>query len=269
MRCAVKNCGNNNRNENRKKWRYFHFPKDNTQLQKWIEFCERDGINPSTACICNEHFKSEDFERNMQYELGFTRKNPTKLKPGSFPTIKGTQPVPRIEPSKKKRRSRTKNKNSYDPQEYAKSFSGLPYSLIESANEIIEVEMCDYTTGLETLDESSASRSHLGVENAEEELIEFVGNAPNQQAEEPDDSEDQIHYQLELAESTNSIEDVEIIHAEDNTYVRHLEHEVTSLRREVFFLKDERKKLLNVIQNLKETIRGNCILRKQESNGNK
>jgi len=48
MRCAVNNCGNNNRKGNRSKWRYFHFPKDKQQLQKWIEFCQRE-INTATG----------------------------------------------------------------------------------------------------------------------------------------------------------------------------------------------------------------------------
>ncbi|XP_022226415.2 uncharacterized protein LOC111076779 [Drosophila obscura] len=259
MRCAVRNCGNNNSNENRKKWRYFHFPKDNPQLQKWIEFCERDALNTSTACICNEHFKSDDFERNMQYEFGFSRKNPTKLKPGSYPTVKGPQTLPKVQSSKKKRRGRTKKENSYEQQEYAKSFSGLPLSPFEGVKEIIEVEPCGFTSDMEDRDEISATlTSNLGVENAEDELIKC------ETTEEPDGLEDQIHYKLEIVDtSTNSMDDVEIIDAEEATYVRHLEHEVTSLRREVFFLKDERKKLLDVIQNLKETIRGNRMLRKE------
>lgn len=55
MRCAVRYCGNNNRNGNKKNWRYFHFPKDMQQLKKWIEFCERDITNPTTGKLfCNQ-----------------------------------------------------------------------------------------------------------------------------------------------------------------------------------------------------------------------
>ncbi|XP_067637812.1 THAP domain-containing protein 1-like [Eurosta solidaginis] len=85
MRCAVFGCNNNNRNEN--KWRFFHFPKDAVVAKKWLHFCRRkDVVNLKTACICEFHFTPEDFERNIQYEMGFSSRNPTKLLPSAFPT---------------------------------------------------------------------------------------------------------------------------------------------------------------------------------------
>ncbi|SPP76774.1 uncharacterized protein LOC117580086 [Drosophila guanche] len=225
MRCAVRNCGNNNEKENKRKWRYFRFPKYNPQLVKWIEFCDRDALNPLTACICNEHFKLEDFERNMQYEFGFSQKNPTILKTGSCPTLKRPETVTKS-PMKKRRSVKRKE--------------------VSNVQQEVEVELCDFATDLEGLDENSTS------------VI--------QQSKETDFAEDQLHYQLEFVEaSANSMDEVEIIDTEDATYVRHLEHEVTSLRREVFNLKDDRKKLLEVIQNLKETIRGNSLLREESA----
>ncbi|XP_067629249.1 THAP domain-containing protein 1-like [Eurosta solidaginis] len=87
MRCAVFGCNNNNKNSNKKKWRFFHFPKDAVVAKKWLNFCRRkDVVNLKSACICEIHFTHEDFERNIQYEMGLCTKNPTKLLPSAIPT---------------------------------------------------------------------------------------------------------------------------------------------------------------------------------------
>lgn len=71
MRCAVFGCDNNNSKNSATKWRFFHFPKDKTLLKKWVHFCRRtDEINIKNACICEVYFVPEDFERNLQFEMG-------------------------------------------------------------------------------------------------------------------------------------------------------------------------------------------------------
>ena len=49
---------------------YHHFPKDLKLKKIWTDRCNRkDNINPQTAKICSEHFKQEDFIRDLQAEL--------------------------------------------------------------------------------------------------------------------------------------------------------------------------------------------------------
>ncbi|XP_037720010.1 uncharacterized protein LOC119553616 isoform X2 [Drosophila subpulchrella] len=236
MRCAVKNCGNNNRNSNRRKWRFFHFPKDGTHLQNWMDFCQRDSINPATACICNEHFAPGDFERNMQYELGFSRKNPTKLKPGSLPSLNRPQKLA------KDKAGRTKKDSKNDePQS--------PHS-----HETIEIQLCNFTTDFVDLEESSFSDYNEVVE-----LIRTPQRSPSSQpSKNADTSQHHRHLEVEILDplnpQSNAKDHVEIIDSDGDNYVKHLEHEVSSLKREVFFLKSERKKLIVEIQNLKALI---------------
>ncbi|XP_034480771.1 uncharacterized protein LOC117786557 [Drosophila innubila] len=253
MRCAVSNCGNNNRNSNRNKWRYFHFPKDKQQMQKWIKFCERDITNTATACICNEHFTPDDFERNMQYELGFARKNPTKLKPGSCPTIHGPNHNGSlgIDRRKKKRTKCPVAESDSSPRKTSPSrdSNDSPESaLVDCLDEIEDIaesvssleqnnEVIEYT--ISEMEEYSVANNSSTVGRMELEIID------------PLDSQ------------TNSEDDMEIIDSESDNYVKHLETEVITLRREVFFLKDERKKLINEIKNLRATVRN---AREKESN---
>ncbi|XP_017059464.1 52 kDa repressor of the inhibitor of the protein kinase [Drosophila ficusphila] len=233
MRCAVNNCGNNNRNCNRIKWRYFHFPKEKPVLQKWIDFCQRKSMNPATACICNEHFTPEDFERNMQYELGFTRKNPTKLKPGSFPTIN--------KPRMLKKRGKPKKDNF----NVSSAKSKKTQSLDDDDNETIEIQLCDFATDLQHLRENSSS-------NEDVELI-----SESDLNKDPKRLKDYMHLEVEILDplnpQPNAKDHVEIVDSEGDNYVKHLEHEVCSLKREVFFLKEERKKLLEELRILKAT----------------
>nr|XP_016931113.2 uncharacterized protein LOC108010709 isoform X2 [Drosophila suzukii] len=236
MRCAVKNCGNNNRNSNRRKWRFFHFPREETHLQKWMDFCQRDSINPATACICNEHFAPGDFERNMQYELGFSRKNPTKLKPGSLPSLNRPQKL-----AKDKAERTKKDSKNEEPQS--------PHS-----HETIEIQLCNFTTDFVDLDESSSSDYNEVVE-----LISTPQRSPSSQpSKNADTSQHHRHLEVEILDplnpQSNAKDHVEIIDSDGDNYVKHLEHEVSSLKREVFFLKSERKKLMVEIQNLKALI---------------
>ncbi|XP_062128607.1 52 kDa repressor of the inhibitor of the protein kinase isoform X1 [Drosophila sulfurigaster albostrigata] len=234
MRCAVSNCGNNNRNGNRKKWRYFHFPKDKKQLQKWIEFCERDIPNTATACICNEHFTPDDFERNMQYELGFTRKNPTKLKPNSCPTVR-CQHHKALAGNVKRKRGRAKK----DAETHGNDEDCFP--TLNKPEEETDVEgQLDCPADL--------------AESEENELIEFTISEMEEYGPANDTSSvDGMDIEIidSLSPQTTSEEHVEIIDSESDSYVKHLELEVSTLKRQVFFLKDERKKLIEEIQNLR------------------
>ncbi|EDW19329.2 52 kDa repressor of the inhibitor of the protein kinase [Drosophila mojavensis] len=243
MRCAVRYCGNNNRNGNKKNWRYFHFPKDKQQLKKWIEFCERDITNPTTACICNEHFTPDDFERNMQYELGFTRKNPTKLKPGSYPTIHGPQTKLLLNNAKDKRRSCKDANPSSNHKKKQK------------------VEENSNSSQLEQLTPKTNKREEEAAESGNSqyqsyEMIEYISESDD--APLTDEGPRIGRIELEIIDSldpqTNTEEHVEIIESERDSYARHLECEVSSLRRQVFFLKDERKKLMDEIQSLRAIV---------------
>ncbi|XP_016992476.2 uncharacterized protein [Drosophila takahashii] len=255
MRCAVKNCGNNNRNSNRKKWRYFHFPKEKELLQKWIDFCQRNNINSATACICNEHFAPDDFERNLQYELGFTRKNPTKLKPGSFPSLNRPQKLVKDKRRKTERDSANVSKagsvkNANSDSEFSQEETQSP-----QAHETIEIQLCNFTTDFEDLEESSPRDFNevLELKGASE------GSGSSQSLRDTDTLQSHRHLEVEILDpmnpQSNAKDHVEIVDSVGDNYVKHLEHEVCSLKREVFFLKSERKKLMEEIQNLKDTIR--------------
>ncbi|KAL7734865.1 hypothetical protein ACLKA6_011143 [Drosophila palustris] len=247
MRCAVRNCGNNNRNRNKEKWRYFHFPKDKQQLQKWVEFCEREITNTATACICNVHFTPGDFERNMQYELGFTRKNPTKLKPGSYPTIYGPQDNGTVGNARGKPGQATIK----DQQVEADSFPRKTSPRRESTDSV-ESLLGDC---LDELDDITESCSSLEQSN---EIIEYSVSDMEEYSI-ANDASPVGQMELEIIDSlipqTSDEEHVEIIDSESDNYVKHLETEVSTLRRQVFFLKDERNKLIDEIQNLRATVR--------------
>ncbi|KAH8261379.1 hypothetical protein KR044_008071 [Drosophila immigrans] len=256
MRCAVSNCGNNNRNGNRKKWRYFHFPKDKQQLQKWIEFCQRDIANTATACICNEHFTPNDFERNMQYELGksqrstsnwshkhvpigfvgFTRKNPTKLKPNSYPTIRGQQHKAlargRRGKAKKDEETHINDGDCFPMQNEAEDATDVHIELLDCSAELAESErdeLIEFT--ISEMEDYGAANEATAIESIDLEIIDS------------------------LNPQTNIEEHVEYIDTERDSYVKHLEIEVSTLKRQVFFLQDERKKLIDEIQNLRATVR--------------
>lgn len=70
MKCAVKNCNNQN-NSKKCQISFFNFPSDTKLVKQWKSFCGRDNkMNVRTSQICMEHFKPEDFENNLQFEMG-------------------------------------------------------------------------------------------------------------------------------------------------------------------------------------------------------
>ncbi|XP_064551548.1 uncharacterized protein LOC135437517 [Drosophila montana] len=258
MRCAVRYCGNNNRNGNKKNWRYFHFPKHKEQLKKWIQFCERDITNPTTACICNEHFTPEDFERNMQYELGFTRKNPTKLKPGSYPSIQGPQDKLLQNDAKNKRSNNRKDAPTSSPHRFFKVAEEAP---ISNPKQVVPNTKVGNLVKFEELEDVAESSSNL-CQNYE--MIEYINDTEEYADAQLTEEAPRVgRMELEIIDplnpQSNAEEHVEIIDSESDSYARHLEIEVSSLKRQVFFLKDERKKLIDEIQNLRATVRSSRL----------
>ena len=71
MRCAVFGCDVNNKNkDNNDGVRFYCFPKDASLEKQWVHFCKRkDNINTKNARICALHFTSDDFLRNLQFEM--------------------------------------------------------------------------------------------------------------------------------------------------------------------------------------------------------
>ena len=72
MLCAVFGCNNCNRRKEDTVYIGFHiFPKCANLRKKWINFCRRkDNFNWKTARICSLHFSSDDFENNLQFQMG-------------------------------------------------------------------------------------------------------------------------------------------------------------------------------------------------------
>ncbi|XP_049308395.1 uncharacterized protein LOC125777453 [Bactrocera dorsalis] len=67
MRCAVFGCNNNN--------------GKNSATNR------TDKINVKNACVCEVHFAPGAFEINLQFEMGLSSRNPTKLLASAFPTL--------------------------------------------------------------------------------------------------------------------------------------------------------------------------------------
>ncbi|XP_072385585.1 uncharacterized protein [Diabrotica undecimpunctata] len=88
MRCAVACCNNDNEDKD-KIFRFHTFPKDSVTRKLWIiSCCRQDKFNCNTARICSKHFKTEDYQRNLQQELlNYVSKKGLKLKPEAVPSL--------------------------------------------------------------------------------------------------------------------------------------------------------------------------------------
>ncbi|XP_050516349.1 uncharacterized protein LOC126891210 [Diabrotica virgifera virgifera] len=86
MRCAGACCNSDNKG---KTLRLHTFPTDSVPRNLWIiSCCRQDNFNCNTARICSKHFKTEDFQRNLQQELlNYESKKGPKLKPEIVPTL--------------------------------------------------------------------------------------------------------------------------------------------------------------------------------------
>ena len=83
---------------------YYHFPTDPKLCKRWVSACKRKRkFNTRTSRICDRHFLTCDFIRDLQNELlnGRIRKH---LKAGAVPTIN-------LLPTENKRHIRTERNN--------------------------------------------------------------------------------------------------------------------------------------------------------------
>ncbi len=66
----------------------FHrFPKAPALRKAWQTACKRgDKFNPATNRVCSQHFKPEDRERDLEYEV-INQERRLKLKPGAVPSV--------------------------------------------------------------------------------------------------------------------------------------------------------------------------------------
>ncbi|KAK5648080.1 hypothetical protein RI129_002972 [Pyrocoelia pectoralis] len=60
--CVVQGCRNYNVKTRGRNIHYFRFPKDPMLCNRWIDICEQERINLSTARICSVHFLQKSFE---------------------------------------------------------------------------------------------------------------------------------------------------------------------------------------------------------------
>ncbi|EDW15065.1 zinc finger protein 485 [Drosophila mojavensis] len=91
MKCAIQNCANKFRSKQKhsEQFSFFSFPKNPDVLKKWLAFCRRYNKEklkaPLKSVICNEHFKEEDIQGALQFQMGLCSKR--TLKPGAVPCI--------------------------------------------------------------------------------------------------------------------------------------------------------------------------------------
>jgi len=76
MKCAVHNCTNKfkSRQKHSQQFSFFSFPKNPDVLKSWLTFCRKnntDKLKPyQKSVICNEHFKEEDIQGGLQFQMG-------------------------------------------------------------------------------------------------------------------------------------------------------------------------------------------------------
>ncbi|EDW68385.1 uncharacterized protein [Drosophila virilis] len=91
MKCAVQNCANKfkSRQKHSQQLSFFSFPKNPEILKKWVSFCRKYNKEklkaPLKSVICNEHFKEEDIQGALQFQMGLCSKR--TLRPGAVPCI--------------------------------------------------------------------------------------------------------------------------------------------------------------------------------------
>lgn len=77
MKCAIQNCANKFRSKQKhsEQFSFFSFPKNPDVLKKWLAFCRRYNKEklkaPLKSVICNEHFKEEDIQGALQFQMGW------------------------------------------------------------------------------------------------------------------------------------------------------------------------------------------------------
>lgn len=169
--------------------------------------------------ICNMSSVSIGIESlaSLNYSdllAGFTRKNPTKLKPGSCPSIHGPQTKQLLNNSKGKR-------NSCKEDTRTAHSSGF-------LNEKEEEEETSKTPQLEQ--EGEAENGNTLYQNYE--MIEYISESDEYTSVQPTDEVSRIELEIidPLNPQTNVEDHIEIIDSEGDSYARHLECEVYDMR---------------------------------------
>ncbi|XP_052857049.1 zinc finger protein 358 [Drosophila gunungcola] len=114
MRCAVPNCRNafvsrSKRDpDQQQQIGFFRFPKCPETFKLWLAFCgfTKNSLKWKNPCICIEHFKDEDIEGSLKFEMGLAKKR--TLRPGAVPCISKSQESP-SERARKERTQRRRN----------------------------------------------------------------------------------------------------------------------------------------------------------------
>lgn len=77
MKCAVHNCANKfkAKQKHSQQFSFFSFPKNPDVLKEWISFCRKNNKDKQKktylkSVICNEHFKDEDIQGGLQFQMG-------------------------------------------------------------------------------------------------------------------------------------------------------------------------------------------------------
>lgn len=70
MKCSVANC-NSTSEDKSSDISFFIFPTNAVLKKKWVNFCRREKqFKPNKRYICMLHFKPEDIENGLQYDMG-------------------------------------------------------------------------------------------------------------------------------------------------------------------------------------------------------
>ncbi|XP_049314879.1 THAP domain-containing protein 3 isoform X2 [Bactrocera dorsalis] len=158
MKCAVSNCTSHN--GQKESCSFFNFPVNEELSKKWALFCRRKKVfNARTSYICMKHFKKEDIENGVEYEMGFAKKR--ILKRGVVPTI---FKVEVSNPERKERLVQRENRrivNELLKQNDAEHKSAVP---VEEAN-METLETVDLTNSdVPLLDMSNAIETPTSLE---------------------------------------------------------------------------------------------------------
>ncbi|XP_020816248.1 zinc finger protein 2 [Drosophila serrata] len=112
MRCVVPNCRNSSIRRSKRDpdqqqpVSFFQFPKSPELFNRWLSFCRgsENALKVKNPCICIEHFRDEDIEGSIKFEMGLAKKR--TLRPGAVPCINKSQESPseiaRLERSKRR-----------------------------------------------------------------------------------------------------------------------------------------------------------------------
>ncbi|KAH8292552.1 hypothetical protein KR054_012604 [Drosophila jambulina] len=116
MRCVVPNCRNasiskakRDSEQQQQPVSFFQFPKTPELFNRWLSFCSgsENALKVKNPCICIEHFRDEDIEGSIKFEMGLAKKR--TLRPGAVPCINKSQESP----SEKARLERSRRRSNH------------------------------------------------------------------------------------------------------------------------------------------------------------